>query len=81
MENRFIGNCFNSHEINCGDFMSIYATYGVMFIHTGAFGGKIAVATDISPFKTRVYASFSLSLGSPKCTVRVISVVPSNHKQ
>lgn len=45
---------------------------------TGAFGGNIAVATAIKPFKTRVKASFSLSVAFPKCMVRVISVVPSN---
>lgn len=47
------------------------------WIITGAFGGKIAVATDTNPLKTRVNASISWSVGVPKWTVRVISVVPS----
>lgn len=45
--------------------------------HTGAFGGNMAVAMAMNPFKTRVNASFSLSLGVPRCMVRVIVVVPS----
>lgn len=47
--------------------------------HTGAFCGKIAVVTDIKPFSTRVNASTSFSVGVPKCTVLVMSVVPSNN--
>lgn len=45
--------------------------------HTGALGGKIAVATDINPFSTRVKYSFSLSVGLPMCMVRVTIVAPS----
>lgn len=37
----------------------------------------MAVAMAINPFKTRVNASFSFSLGVPRCMVRVIVVVPS----
>lgn len=43
-----------------------------------AFGGKIAVATDINPFKTRVNESISLSVGCPMCMVRAIVVEPSD---
>ena len=39
--------------------------------------GKIALDSAMWPFNTRVKHSFWYSVGLPKCTVRVISVVPS----
>ncbi len=39
--------------------------------------GKMARSRAMRPLRTRVYASFSRSVGVPKCMVRVVSVVPS----
>lgn len=40
---------------------------------TGALFGNVAIPIDIKPFSTLVKASISNSVGSPKCTVLVVS--------